>query len=160
MSQFRAASLDVVLFPQCLAERQVYDSRIVALTHVRRAAALRLVKLRNRSPRAPENRRIRNLCAAIIRDSAKEQIVKLLLIALLFVLAGCAAGPTLEQLESQAMLTGDWSAVERRERSIERRRQRAGIQCPSGMTAYCEAYAGHRRCTCISSSALSSVLWR
>ncbi len=86
--------------------------------------------------------------------------MKPLLIALLCILAGCAARPTLEELESQAMLTGDWSAVERRERAIERRRQRAGIECPTGMTAYCEVHAGHRQCTCISSDALSLVIWR
>lgn len=86
--------------------------------------------------------------------------MKVVGIVLLCLLAGCVARPTLEELETQAMLTGDWSAVEKRERSIERRRARTGIECDIGLTAYCEITAGHRACTCVSSRSLSMTIWR
>ncbi len=51
---------------------------------------------------------------------------------LLLLLGGCASFASLEELEAQAMLTGDWSAVERRERIIARREAQDAVQCPSG----------------------------
>ena len=52
----------------------------------------------------------------------------------LFLLGGCGTYHTLEELEDQAMLTGDWSQVERRESKIAMRTGRSGMSCPSGMT--------------------------
>ncbi|MCH7538407.1 MAG: hypothetical protein IID57_11200, partial [Proteobacteria bacterium] len=43
------------------------------------------------------------------------------ILVLLLMLGGCAVVPTLEDLEDQALLTGDWSQVENRERTIARR---------------------------------------
>jgi hypothetical protein len=65
-------------------------------------------------------------------------------------LAGCASGPTLEQLEAQAFATGDWSAVEKRERRLQQRDKRQGITCPYGQISYCESFAGVDRCGCLS----------
>jgi len=73
-------------------------------------------------------------------------------------LAGCAAQPSLEHLEQQALMTGDWSAVEARERSIQRRTNRAGIQCPTGYTGFCERFVVNERCTCINRRALHSLM--
>lgn len=71
-----------------------------------------------------------------------------LVLLALCLLAGCTAGPTLEQLEAEAMITGDWSLVEQRERAIQRRESRQEIACPSGYTAVCESRLGDRRCIC------------
>ena len=86
--------------------------------------------------------------------------MKVLALMMICGLAGCAVGPTLEQLEKQAMFTGDWSEVERRERMLVRRNLRAGIQCPPGTIGYCEVRLSDRRCTCVSSRALSVMLSR
>lgn len=71
-------------------------------------------------------------------------------------LAGCAAGPTLEELEARALVTGDWSLVEKREAQLARR-NRPTIHCPSGKVSYCESYVGQSRCGCISDD-LSRVM--
>ncbi len=78
-----------------------------------------------------------------------------------FFLTGCGAVPSLEQLEEQAFLTGDWSAVEERERIIARRDARRGPQCPAGMIAYCENRIGQKRCGCIDNDEIRALLsWR
>ncbi len=69
--------------------------------------------------------------------------------------------PTLEQLEEQAFLTGDWSAVEKRERLIAKRDSMRGPKCPAGMMAYCERRMGQKRCGCISDAEVKALLsWR
>jgi hypothetical protein len=65
-------------------------------------------------------------------------------------LAGCTSGPTLEELEAQAFATGDWTAVEKRERRLQRRNERFGIQCPEDFVKFCESSAGLDRCACLS----------
>ena len=72
------------------------------------------------------------------------------------ILAGCAVGPSLEELEAQALVTGDWSLVEKREAQLARR-NRPAINCPSGTMSYCESYARQSRCGCISDE-LSRVI--
>ncbi len=72
------------------------------------------------------------------------------LLILLF-LVGCAQTKSLEQLENEAMLTGDWSEVEKRERLIARKEERQGItyKCPVGHISYCQRFAGHDKCGCV-----------
>ncbi len=81
---------------------------------------------------------------------------------LLCFLLGCAPVSTLEELEAQAYVSGDWSEVDKRERMIARRQARQGPSCPSGYIAYCEKYAGAARCTCVSRDAMTGILaaWR
>ncbi len=78
---------------------------------------------------------------------------------LLVILGGCAAAPSLEELEDQAMLTGDWSQVEKRERLIERRRAREQElpDCGPGYVRFCEKQIGQDRCGCMSRSAMRGV---
>lgn len=73
-------------------------------------------------------------------------------------LAGCGTYTSMEQLEQQALLTGDWSAVEKRERMILRRKLRNGNVCGVGQVAICEGMARIDRCTCVDSSSLPTVL--
>lgn len=76
----------------------------------------------------------------------------------LVLLGGCGTYTSLEQLEATAMLTGDWSEVEKRERIIARRNLRAGTQCPSGTVNVCQAGAARNRCACIKSDVLRTLL--
>ncbi|MDH5304740.1 MAG: hypothetical protein OEW64_11685 [Gammaproteobacteria bacterium] len=69
-------------------------------------------------------------------------------LALVF-LAACASGPTLGELEDQAMLSGNWAEVEKRERSLARRQAQRGLQCPTGYLSYCEDRYGDRSCSCV-----------
>lgn len=81
----------------------------------------------------------------------------LVLLGVIF-LTGCGSTATLEQLEDQAFLTGDWSAVERRERIIAKREARKAPQCPAGLVSYCEIRVGQRRCACVDREELTAVL--
>lgn len=81
-------------------------------------------------------------------------------VLLLLCLAGCGTYQTLEELEQEALLTGDWSAVEKRERIIAKRRQRSGPMCPAGRTKYCERWGANERCSCISRDTLRDTLNR
>ena len=79
------------------------------------------------------------------------------LLILLFVV-GCAPMKSLEQLEADAMMTGDWSAVEERERAIARKteRQSTRLTCPSGYITFCQNY-GQERCGCVSRRSMQDV---
>lgn len=81
------------------------------------------------------------------------------ILILLVILGGCAAAPSLEELEDQAMLTGDWSQVEKRERLIERRRAREQElpDCGPGYVRVCEKQIGQDRCGCMSRSAMRDI---
>ena len=75
------------------------------------------------------------------------------------VLAGCSTGPTLQQLEAEALITGDWSLVEQREARIARRKQ-PGIACPSGSVGYCKVFMSDMQCTCQSTDRVYTLLSR
>ena len=72
----------------------------------------------------------------------------LVLLGVIF-LSGCGSFQSLDQLEDQAFLTGDWSAVESRERLIAKRKARSGLQCPAGQVGFCEKRTGRSRCGCV-----------
>ncbi len=73
-------------------------------------------------------------------------------------LTGCGSMPSLEQLEDQALLSGDWSAVEKRERLIARRIANRGPQCPVGMVAFCEKRGVQKRCGCVDTDEMQALL--
>ena len=75
--------------------------------------------------------------------------MKYLALLLALGLIGCAPVPTLEELEQQAFLTGDWSEVEEREKILARRAARKGMNCPSGYVSYCQRFAAQNRCSCV-----------
>lgn len=76
---------------------------------------------------------------------------------LILMLGGCAALPTLEELEDQALLTGDWSQVEKRERTVVRRQAGEPLDCASGYVSYCETRIVNTRCSCVSRAAMSDA---
>ncbi len=71
------------------------------------------------------------------------------IVAALFIV-GCAPMQSLEELEADALQTGDWSLVEAREALIAKRNARRPRQCASGQISYCEKNVGVYRCVCAS----------
>ncbi len=67
----------------------------------------------------------------------------------LCLLAGCAAKPTLEELEAEASITGDWSAVENRERMNRRMGVQDERQCESGYMLMCNKRSAKVLCSCV-----------
>ena len=80
------------------------------------------------------------------------------ILGLLVFLGGCGSMTPLEELEKQAMLTGDWSAVERRERIIAKRAARSGPKCPRGAVALCVDGAGRNKCSCVGAAAIHTLI--
>jgi len=68
-------------------------------------------------------------------------------------LAACAGRPTLEELENDAVNSGEWDAVQRREALLERRRA-ASPDCPNGFVNYCWDHLAEERCACVKSHEL------
>lgn len=80
----------------------------------------------------------------------------------LCLLGGCSTYYSLEELEQQAMLTGDWSQVEERESILAKRAQRLGTSCPTGSVRYCENRGDGNRCACVVSESVEQLImsWR
>jgi hypothetical protein len=77
--------------------------------------------------------------------------MKLLGLVVLFLLAGCVARTPLAELEAEAALTGDWSAVERHERmSRKMGLDVGGTQCRSGHVLVCATKGSRNECGCVS----------
>lgn len=73
--------------------------------------------------------------------------------ALLLTVA-CAPTRTLEELEAEALQSGDWSLVEEREALIAKRNSRRPRQCPNGQVSLCEKSIGLYRCRCVGKAAM------
>ena len=79
-------------------------------------------------------------------------LIKYLGLALLFLLAGCASRPPMAELEAEAALTGDWSAVEKRER-MDRKMGLTTLgdpACKGGYVLVCATKGSRRECGCVS----------
>ena len=81
-------------------------------------------------------------------------------VLLILGLSGCGTFQTLEELEQEAMISGDWSAVEKRERIIAKRRSRSSSVCPAGQMNYCENWGATERCGCVRRDLLQNTLNR
>lgn len=86
------------------------------------------------------------------------KITKILSVLIFVTMAGCTIAPTMEELETQALYSGDWSQVEKRERSSARRNEQRGSQCPGGHIAVCESRSLVERCSCVSRDQMSTIL--
>ena len=53
-------------------------------------------------------------------------------VVMFFALTACSSGPTLQEMKDEAMITGDWSEVEKREKAIERRKA-STVPCRGGI---------------------------
>ncbi len=85
--------------------------------------------------------------------------MKNLVYLLLLLLVGCGHSATLEQLEAQALITGDWSAVEEREAYLQRRDARLGRACPAGSIQVCESTVTLRNCRCADKKAVDRAVF-
>lgn len=83
--------------------------------------------------------------------------MRAILFAGVLLLGGCAGTVPIAELQRQAMLTGDWSAVEQRERRLARRAERNGPNCGSGFVSYCVATGGDGRCSCVAGHSLRDL---
>ena len=75
--------------------------------------------------------------------------MKLLSIVVLCLLAGCASKPSLEELEAEASITGDWSAVENRERMNRRMGVQDERKCEAGFMLMCSKRSAKEICSCV-----------
>lgn len=62
---------------------------------------------------------------------------------------GCETRPPLEELEDEAMVTGDWTAVERREEVIKRRLESTAPGCLRREVKKCFEEQSGIRCYCL-----------
>ena len=74
------------------------------------------------------------------------------------VIVGCAPTPSLQELEAEAEVTGDWTEVERYERALARRAARQGPMCPTGQVSFCESYLGSEQCRCVDGDRMRALL--
>ncbi len=84
--------------------------------------------------------------------------MKGILILALVLLAGCGTYTPLEQLEANALVSGDWSAVEQRERLISRRQASHGPQCQNNEFSLCQGTGRNAICECAELRVLRSFL--
>ncbi len=82
--------------------------------------------------------------------SGAQIMTRAIVLAALLVLGACADTRTLEELEQEAMETGDWSAVERREKKLAEQLARREAGCRTTETLVCETLAGASKCYCVS----------
>lgn len=73
-------------------------------------------------------------------------------------LVGCAEIKTLEELEFAALESGDWSAVAKRERNIEKRKRQRSFSCGSDAIAVCDERVRGTVCKCRSSQEVEDLL--
>ena len=78
-------------------------------------------------------------------------------LAVLLLLTGCASVKSLEQLEYEASVSGDWSEVERRERVLARRAEKDGLNCPAGYVSFCDRFGGDQKCGCVSREGMRDI---
>jgi len=74
--------------------------------------------------------------------------MRLVSILILLLVVGCATPPTLEELEAEAVASGDWKAVEDRERIIRKIGSPLHQQCPEGLALFCLKNGMHEVCSC------------
>lgn len=72
-------------------------------------------------------------------------------------IGGCGTATPMAELQAQALETGDWSLVEKRERQIARRSARSGRSCPKNATNLCERRMGQLVCECVDRGHVSAV---
>ena len=87
------------------------------------------------------------LCT-LYTGSHLEAAMKYIGLLVLTALVGCASSPTTEELEVDAAKTGDWSAVEDRERMNEKMRVVPELKCPEHLMLICIKDGEHEECFC------------
>jgi hypothetical protein len=75
--------------------------------------------------------------------------MRIVSILALFILVGCAARPTTDELEAEASVTGNWTAVEDRERMNKKMRVNPELRCPENLMLFCTKDGAHEECYCM-----------
>lgn len=70
------------------------------------------------------------------------------ILILVLIMAGCVSRPTLEELEDEALQTGNWEAVEHREKMMDKRGENDPV-CPAGQVKYCVESGQKVECRCV-----------
>jgi hypothetical protein len=81
-------------------------------------------------------------------DSMETRMKFVVLLTLVFV-TSCSLRPTLDQLEDEASITGDWEAVERREELIKEDREVSAPGCPAPLSKKCVEEQTGIQCYCL-----------
>ncbi len=76
--------------------------------------------------------------------------MKFVILFTLVIVVGCAPSPTLEELEKEASITGDWTEVEWREERIKKRLEE--LYCPFGQSNTCIEEQSGIQCYCLPST--------
>jgi hypothetical protein len=76
-------------------------------------------------------------------------------ILLLVFLVGCSSQPSLDELEAEALETGNWTAVEEREKLLRRTGRLPKMNCREGTMLMCVDDTGKETCECLSQSAIA-----
>ena len=83
--------------------------------------------------------------------------MKVLSLMSLCLLVGYASKPSLEELEAEVSITGDWSAVENRERMNRRMGVQDERQCETGYMLMCNKRSAKEICSCVRPSDRASL---
>lgn len=76
------------------------------------------------------------------------QAIRILALSVLF---GCSSQPSLDELEDEALITGDWSKVASYEQKVERTSRTNGLDCPRLYVAVCRESGLSSKCSCVPS---------
>lgn len=87
-------------------------------------------------------------------ETSVKSAVKIVYVILLGFLVGCAARPSYEQLEEEALASGDWSAVEKREEFWRRHDRNGSGSCQAGTTKVCIGPDTDVECQCVKGNRL------
>jgi hypothetical protein len=88
----------------------------------------------------------------IVRKPALGTWMKFIILVTLVIVVGCAPRPTLEQLEDEANVTGDWAAVEHREELVKKHLEATAPGCPVGQSEKCVEEQTGIQCYCLPSA--------
>ncbi len=78
--------------------------------------------------------------------------MKFVILFTLVIVGGCAQRRPLEQLEDEALTTGDWTAVEKREEVTKEWLELSAPGCPVGLTKKCFEEQSGIQCYCLPSA--------
>jgi hypothetical protein len=77
--------------------------------------------------------------------------MKTIILTALIALVGCAGQTSLEELEQEALATGNWTEVEQREMALTRKGKSKGRRCPDGFVNVCLESGMDIDCECVPS---------
>ena len=75
--------------------------------------------------------------------------MKILSVLFVCTLVGCGGQRTLDELENEALNSGDWTEVEKREQLLARKSESQGQDCPEGLTNICFEQGIKASCECL-----------